>query len=1008
MAKEYIIGQEYLDSHNQKKTAYFKDAEAVSTTEVQELTDGQKHTARNNIGASSLTDLQIIMSQLVDLRTKDNFITKNLGYKGTVMAHGEAQALQPVTSGDASIAWVVFTYGDENSQSTAMIHQKHGETTTVQTMFFGNRVANRTITFTDSTRTSIESTTAWGTVTSLLGVQATQNNIVLRLMNSHLDGSQGLYMLTLPALTSTASGVITPSQFASLVNGGDYDSNSKTIRLKHGNTVLASIDATAFIKDGMVSNVGIRNGQLVILFNTDAGKEDIRIPLTEIFNPDNYYTKTEINNLIEDSNKVYVDDTVAIHHLPEGEIVEDEVKEALKAFRANAAGGKSLVVFERYSDTGIVATVQSWGSSFEMWFFYNGKFCRVTADPSDELWEAHWVNLENAVQPDDEDYIELQEKVADLDETAVRTGSYDGTVAVGLADNLRGDSIVDAEFYKRKTGGTQSVGSGIAAIKEVRGKSIVWNQILQNGNFIDATGWSFANTIVPTFLEGGGVKCTINLQGEYNRIRRSLNTTIPNGHKVLLRILHKTPSEVYVYLIGHPSYATYNDIQGQGNTEYKVAAFLQTLTGDFSEVEIRINTKNTPSIPVDVYLSKFQIFDLTLMFGAGNEPATVEEFEKMFPLDYYDYNAGEVIPFAGQNLVTTGFNQWDEQWINGYYEFGTGRFIYTTSSYCTKNPIKVIGGQQYNINLTNDIGVCYYDSNMNHIISGWYAGIKIAPDNACYMHVNLGTNAPENICINISDPDRNGTYEPYEKHTLPLDPSQWRDKQGNLVFPYGGMHGVGTAYDYAKVDADGYIRKAVRVFEQVDLGIFDYNYNSDAKTFTSVQVAPNIAPPSGGGTIANIVSQLYVANSFNNQYESSVDKMIAVGTNSIVAVKDSSYTDAAAFKAAMNGVPLIYELATPVEVELATPIYAKYLADKDGTEEITPANGQEPYTTPANLSILYAMDATGEIKNLPKNYLSKESAENMLNAMKSAGVISNYTMTYSNGKYVFTFTKPSA
>jgi hypothetical protein len=38
------------------------------------------------------------------------------------------------------------------------------------------------------------------------------------------------------------------------------------------------------------------------------------------------------------------------------------------------------------------------------------------------------------------------------------------------------------------------------------------------------------------------------------------------------------------------------------------------------------------------------IFDLTMMFGAGNEP-TKAEFEAMFnlPYTYYPYNAGEVI-----------------------------------------------------------------------------------------------------------------------------------------------------------------------------------------------------------------------------------------------------------------------------------------------------------------------------------------------------------------------------
>lgn len=80
------------------------------------------------------------------------------------------------------------------------------------------------------------------------------------------------------------------------VTGGDYNSQTKAIELKNGDTVLASIDATDFIKDGMVSEVKIEGGNLVITFNSDSGKEDIAIPLTDIFNPENYYTKTETNN----------------------------------------------------------------------------------------------------------------------------------------------------------------------------------------------------------------------------------------------------------------------------------------------------------------------------------------------------------------------------------------------------------------------------------------------------------------------------------------------------------------------------------------------------------------------------------------------------------------------------------------------------------------------------------------------------------------------------------------
>ena len=68
-------------------------------------------------------------------------------------------------------------------------------------------------------------------------------------------------------------------------------------------TLLDSIDATEFIKDGMVDSVYVSGTSLVITFNTDAGKESISIPLTQIFNPDNYYTKTEVDNIITGINQ---------------------------------------------------------------------------------------------------------------------------------------------------------------------------------------------------------------------------------------------------------------------------------------------------------------------------------------------------------------------------------------------------------------------------------------------------------------------------------------------------------------------------------------------------------------------------------------------------------------------------------------------------------------------------------------------------------------------------------
>lgn len=84
----------------------------------------------------------------------------------------------------------------------------------------------------------------------------------------------------------------------------DYDSVSKSIRFyakdkpKTSENILVSLDARPFIKDGMVNSVYISNNTLVITFNTDSGREAIGVPLTSVFNPNNYYNKTQIDNRI--------------------------------------------------------------------------------------------------------------------------------------------------------------------------------------------------------------------------------------------------------------------------------------------------------------------------------------------------------------------------------------------------------------------------------------------------------------------------------------------------------------------------------------------------------------------------------------------------------------------------------------------------------------------------------------------------------------------------------------
>lgn len=84
------------------------------------------------------------------------------------------------------------------------------------------------------------------------------------------------------------------------VHSGIYDKETQEIKLLNTNGgVLAIIDAKPFIKDGMVSDAKVEDGYLVITFNTDAGKVPIQIPITDIFDPSNYYVKEEVDELID-------------------------------------------------------------------------------------------------------------------------------------------------------------------------------------------------------------------------------------------------------------------------------------------------------------------------------------------------------------------------------------------------------------------------------------------------------------------------------------------------------------------------------------------------------------------------------------------------------------------------------------------------------------------------------------------------------------------------------------
>ena len=143
---------------------------------------------------------------------------------------------------------------------------------------------------------------------TLLNAKADSNSLAtVATSGNYNDLSNKPTIPTVPTNVSSFvndAGYLTQHQSLADVFGKvDYDSSTKRINFYGKDdtsmtTVLGYVDASSFVVDGMIEDVRIENGNLVIDFNTDSGITDITIPLTDIFDPSNYYTKSEVDTAL--------------------------------------------------------------------------------------------------------------------------------------------------------------------------------------------------------------------------------------------------------------------------------------------------------------------------------------------------------------------------------------------------------------------------------------------------------------------------------------------------------------------------------------------------------------------------------------------------------------------------------------------------------------------------------------------------------------------------------------
>ncbi|MCQ2299693.1 MAG: hypothetical protein MJZ81_06180 [Bacteroidales bacterium] len=486
-------------------------------------------------------------------------------------------------------------------------------------------------------------------------------------------------------------------------------------------------------------------------------------------------------------------------------------------------------------------------------------------------------------------------------------------------------------FVIRTSAGNMSVDSGIADILSLKGRTVKWNQLF-DGNFA-------YNVAKETINKGNGYYTFVISAGTYYESALRFNVNIIEGHKYLFPII-QSGFRARVYLGSSLVIQVLDNIfVGVKGDSLRFGPYSLTEEATFSGV--------------------VQLYDLTAM--GWDDIETYDEFmhrwKKLTGMTSIptEYTEGKLLSFNPKRIWANGFNQWDEEWELGTLDVD-GTPATSSINIRTKDFIEVFGGQTYFIKspYSAGIGIYQYDANKTYITRGFVKDATLTLDaRTAYIKFRSGdgvTTYNHGICINLAwSGVRNGEYEPYEEHYADIDVSSILDADGNQLFPMG-LNKAGTVAD----DIDLVNRTATKRLGVVDMG--SLTWTTKVLGVSTCMWSDSLSSVMGNSRKSVVCARYTDSISRDNRTISYYYFTIGYAIN----VLDSAYTDAAAFKAAMQGVMLVYELATPITVDLPANFESRYIANDYGLEAFV---GDGQICAPSEAEISYLRNLKDQTRN---------------------------------------------
>lgn len=433
---------------------------------------------------------------------------------------------------------------------------------------------------------------------------------------------------------------------------------------------------------------------------------------------------------------------------------------------------------------------------------------------------------------------------------------------------------------------TAPSGAKYVSVDRLGGKSIVWNQLNNPADNINVKKGTIKLNDDGSITISG----TVQDAGKYNELQISQSLTF----KAKMKYMVRTNKTLRINVNGHDKVTT-NALLYTGASDW--TGYIALDVADGTEINIE-----------RLFV---QVINLTLAFGAGNEP-TAEEFERMFPAESYPYSPGEIISGTTAAVELEGKNLWDDSNPAFTQVLSNAGFLYNSGVWHTNN----IVCSDANIGTIPPQSVLSYDILANvglnsriELFSGKTRFLALTLESTGkWMHHNI--NIPsgtviDRIVVNYASRgmckikniqlERGTTETAYSPHT-----------KESLSTGFPELKSAGTAHDEIDMDG-GTIQRNVGA---VDLGTLTWDNNG---TFEDGNVQ----------FIARVPGRAYTTNGLCDKFEKSETN--AFGTYTLRTTGDQIVftapkgTEIHAFVESMSGATLYYELATPTTEPVTIP-----------------------------------------------------------------------------------------